>query len=275
MTIRPPQGWADLGLRELWGYRELLYFLTKREFQIRYKQSLLGVAWAVVQPLALAFIFALFFGKLANVALPPSSNGDEVPFAVFAIVGLVPYLFMSQAFSQTALSLVTDAGLLSKVYFPRLAIPVAKSLGLMLDLGIALCVIFVMIALYGVAVAGHVYLVPLFLLLGIVTAFGFGTLFAAINVKYRDVTLLVPMLVNVMLFITPVAYPGSLVTGNWAYLYALNPMVTVINGLRWALLGMEAPLWGEVAVSVGAALALLTVAVVYFRRTEHYFADIV
>jgi lipopolysaccharide transport system permease protein len=270
VLIQPPRGWSDLGLRELWNFRELLYFLTKRELQIRYKQSLFGIAWAVLQPLTLAFIFALFFGKLAGIEIP-----GDTPFAVFAIAGLVPYLFMAQAISQTAGSLVADASLLSKVYFPRLAIPLAKTGGLMLDLAIALVVVFVVIAAYGAGVSGMVWLVPAFLALGIVTAFSLGTLFASINVKYRDVALVVPMFVQIMLFVTPVVYPSTLVTGNWQYVYSLNPMVSVVDGIRWALLGQPAPLVGEVAASVGAALLLLVVAILYFRRTEQFFADVV
>jgi lipopolysaccharide transport system permease protein len=270
VTIRPPRGWRDIGLRELWAYRELLFFLAKREIQIRYKQSLFGIGWAVLQPLSLAFIFALFFGVVLKVEPP---NG--IPYTVFAIVGVVPWLFMSQTFSQTSLSLVQDAGLLSKVYFPRLAIPLAKSLSLLLDLAISLVLMVLVTLLYGVPISTMAWLVPAFLFLGVLTAFGLGTLFASINVKYRDVTLIVPMITQVMLFITPIAYPVSYITGDWKYLYAVNPMVSVIDGIRWALLDQPAPLPGTVAISVAVTVVLCTVAVLYFRRTEQYFADIV
>ena len=269
VRIRPPRRWQGIDLPTLVEYRELIYFLAKRELQIRYKQSVFGVGWAVLQPLVIAFVFTLFFGQVAGV---PS---EGFPFPVFAIVGLVPWLFTSQAVGQSAGSLVADANLISKVYFPRLALPISKALGLLLDLCIGLVVMLAVMAVYGVGVSSMAWLAPAFLLLGVLTAFGVGTLFAAVNVRYRDVTLIVPVLLQIWIFASPVIYPGSLVSGPLQYLWAINPMVSVLDGIRWSLLGASAPDPLMVAISLAAALTVLTVAIFYFRRTEQFFADVI
>jgi lipopolysaccharide transport system permease protein len=269
IAIRPPSRRQGLGLRTLAEYHELIYFLTKRELQIKYKQSLFGVGWAILQPLAIAFVFALFFGRVAGI------GSEGFPYPVFAIVALVPWLFTSQAIGHAANSLVTDANLISKVYFPRLVLPISKALGLTLDFAIAMCVVLAVMAAYGVGVYHMAWLVPAFLLLGVLTAFGGGTLFAATNVRYRDVALIVPVLLQIWIFATPVIYPGGLITGPLQYVYALNPMVSVIEGVRWALLGATAPDPLVVAISFASALTVLAVAVIYFRRTEQFFADII
>ncbi|HEX6586570.1 MAG TPA: ABC transporter permease [Solirubrobacterales bacterium] len=268
-VVAPPRGWRAFDFGELWGHRDLVYFLTKRELQIRYRQSFFGIGWAVLQPITLTFIFALFFGKLVNL-------DTSIPYAVFAVAGLVPWLFTAQAVTNCANSLVKDAELISKVYFPRLAVPLALSLSLIVDLGFALVVLLVMTLLYDVSIASTFYLVPAFLLLGVFTTFALGTLFAAINVKYRDVQLVVPMLVQIMFFITPVIYPTSLVvTGDWRYLYALNPLTSVLEGLRWALFDTAYPGTGVIAISVASAVVLALLALWYFRRTEQFFADLI
>ena len=269
VTIRPPSGLASLRFNDLWEYRELVYFLTKRELQIRYKQSVFGVSWAVLQPLTLAFIFTIFFGVLANV---PS---EGFPYPVFALAGLVPWLFISQTVSQAATSLVGDSNLLSKVYFPRLVLPLARGLSLLVDLVIALAILVLMTLAYGEGLEPTLVLVPAFLALAVVTALGVGILLAALNVRYRDVTIAVPLIVQVWLFTSPIIYPGSLVEGAWRYVYALNPIVSVVDGVRWALLGAAAPLPGAVAISAAVALAVTAAGVVYFRMTEHYFADLI
>jgi lipopolysaccharide transport system permease protein len=269
LLIVPARRWEGFALGELWEYRELLYFLTKRQLQIRYKQSIFGVAWAVAQPVALAFLFALFFGHLAEV---PS---EGVPYPAFALAGLASWIFVSQATTQTAGSLVGDANLLSKVYFPRLLIPTAKVLSLLVDLAISLLVATIAVLLYGLGVRIEWLTVPLFLVLALVTALGVGTCFAALNVKYRDVSVAVPLVTQLWLFATPVVYPGSLITGTWQYVYALNPMVSVIQGMRWALLGTAPPTAGVLAISLASGLAILLAALVYFRRTERTFADII
>jgi lipopolysaccharide transport system permease protein len=268
-VIRAPRRWGWPSGKELWEYRDLLYFLTKRELQIRYKQSFFGVSWAVLQPLVLAFIFALVFGLFVKTPT------EGLPVAVFMVAGLVPWLFFSQSVMLGANSLVVDADLISKVYFPRIAIPVAKALSLIIDLVIAFFVVIVVGLIYGETISSNVYLVPAFVLLGLVTTFAVSSLAAAVNVKYRDVQLVMPMLVQVLLFVTPVVYPGTKISGDWKYLYAINPMSSVLDGVRWAIFDTTAPGWGTVAVSVASALILLVVALSYFRRTEHYFADFV
>jgi lipopolysaccharide transport system permease protein len=267
--IKPPRRWGWPSGSELWEYRDLLYFLTKRELQIRYKQSFFGISWAVLQPLVLAFIFALVFGIFVKTPT------DGLPVAVFMVAGLVPWLFFSQSVMLGANSLVLDADLISKVYFPRIAIPVAKALSLIIDLVIAFFVVIVVGLIYGETISSNVYLLPAFVLLGLVTTFAISSLAAAVNVKYRDVQLVMPMLVQVLFFVTPVIYPGSVISGGWQYLYAINPMSSVLDGIRWSVFNTPAPGITEVAISTGVALILLTVSLSYFRRTEHYFADFV
>jgi lipopolysaccharide transport system permease protein len=270
VVIRPPSRWGSLGLREVWQARELLYFLVRRDILVRYKQSVLGILWAVGQPLALALIFWIFFGQLAGIK---PSNG--LPYPVFAFAALVPWMFVSLGVTGAAQSLVGDANLLAKIYFPRLALPLAKIGALLVDLGIALGVLLVMMLAFGIGIVPQIVALPLFLALGVVTALGVGTLFAALNVRYRDVTVLVPLLVQVWLFATPVVYPATLVHGALQYVYALNPMATVVTGARWALLDATPPAVGSVAISVAVAFTIVAVALVYFRRTQHYFADVI
>ena len=267
--IKAPRRWGWPSGKELWEYRDLLYFLTKRELQIRYKQSFFGISWAVLQPLVLAFIFALVFGLFVKTPT------EGLPVAVFMVAGLVPWLFFSQSVMLGANSLVLDADLISKVYFPRIAIPVAKALSLIIDLVIAFFVVIVVGLIYGETISSNVYLLPAFVLLGLVTTFAISSLAAAVNVKYRDVQLVMPMLVQVLFFITPVFYPGSVISGGWQYLYAVNPMSSVLDGIRWSIFDTPAPGITEVAISTAVALVLLAVSLSYFRRTEHYFADFV
>lgn len=269
LVIRPPGRWGGLALGEVWAYRELLYFLCKRDVLIRYKQSLLGIAWAVLQPLTLALIFWLFFGRLAGIA------SDGIPYPVFSLGALVAWNFVSQAVTQGAQSLVADANLLAKVYFPRLVVPIARILSLLVDLAVALLVLAVFMAAYAIAPPLQVLLLPLFLLLGLAIALGCGTFLAALNVKYRDVAVIVPLLVQMWLFLTPVVYPASLVGGAWKYVYALNPMVAVVSGARWALFDTPAPTWGEIGIALAVTAVALTAAVAYFRRTERFFADVI
>jgi lipopolysaccharide transport system permease protein len=263
--IAPPRR-VEWPTRELWEFRDLIYFLTKRELQIRYKQSYFGIAWAVMQPLTLAFLFALVFGTFFHA-------NYGIPTAVFVVAGVVPWLFTAQAVGMSADSLVLDSDLISKVYFPRLAIPIAKALSLVLDLVVAFGVVIVIALVYGVGIEATIYLVPAFLVLSVITTFALGSLLAAINVKYRDVQLVTPMVIQVLFFLTPVIYPSTKVPGDWKYLYAVNPLSTVIDGIRWAMFGLPAPSWGVVGVSVASALVLLVLSMTYFQRTERFFAD--
>jgi lipopolysaccharide transport system permease protein len=268
-VIRPPRRWSWPGAAELWEYRDLLYFLTKRELQIRYKQSFFGVSWAIFQPLVLGFIFALIFGTILDT---PTAG---LPVAVFMVAGLVPWLFTSQAITLGATSLVLDADLISKVYFPRIALPLAKALSLVFDLAFAFFVVIVFGLIYGVTPSTSIWLAPAFLALGVVTTFAVSALSAAVNVKYRDVQLIMPMLVQVIFFASPVIYPASAVHGTWSYIYAINPLSTVLEGFRWAVFDTPAPGGAEVLISIGSAVLLLGFALSYFQRTERYFADLV
>jgi lipopolysaccharide transport system permease protein len=268
-TIRPPSRWGGLRLGDLWDSRELVYFLTKRELQIRYKQSVFGVAWAVLQPVALAVIFALFFGRLADV---PSAG---VPYTLFALAALVPWLFVSSSTLQAAQSLVADANLVSKVHFPRLVIPLGRVLSLVVDLAVGLVVLLIVAALWDVTPSVRAFAAAGFLVLALVTALAGGILFSALNVRYRDVGVAIPLLVQIWLFATPVIYPGALVEGAAKYVYALNPMVSVVEGFRWAVLGTDAPEPAQIVISSAVAIAGLVGGVAYFRRTEQFFADVI
>jgi lipopolysaccharide transport system permease protein len=268
-VIRPPRRWTWPGAAELWEYRDLIYFLTKRELQIRYKQSFFGVSWAIFQPLVLGFIFALIFGTILDT---PTAG---LPVAVFMVAGLVPWLFTSQAITLGATSLVLDADLISKVYFPRIALPLAKALSLVFDLVFAFFVVIAFGLIYGVTPSTSIWLAPAFLALGVVTTFAVSALSAAVNVKYRDVQLIMPMLVQVIFFASPVIYPASAIHGTWQYIYAINPLSTVLEGFRWAVFDTPAPGGTEILISVGSAVLLLGFALSYFQRTERYFADLV
>jgi lipopolysaccharide transport system permease protein len=269
IVVRPPARWAGFGFAELWRYRELLYFLTKRELQVRYKQSVFGVAWAILQPLTYAALFTLF----------ARANGDVVPgvpYPVFALAAMVPWIFVAQAVGQASISLVGDANLLTKVYFPRLLLPLAKGLSFLVDLALALAILIVFELLYGVSPTWGLLALPAFLLLAFVTALGVGILMGALNVKYRDVAVAIPLLVQLWFFsMLPLIYLGDTFGGVWRYVYALNPIVTVIEGVRWGFVGTDAPALGTATVSTAVALVILFLGVVYFRRTEQFFADVV
>lgn len=268
-VIRPRSRWAALGTRELWAYRELVYFLTWRDVKVRYKQTILGVAWAILQPLLTMVVFSLFFGRLAGI---PS---DDVPYPLFSFAALVPWWFFANAITQSSNSLVSGANLLRKIYFPRLVMPTASVLAGVIDLLVATTVLFLMMAWYGILPNWTALWLPLLFLLELATALGAGFWLSALNVQFRDVRYAVPFLVQLWMFATPIAYPSSIVPESWRGLYALNPMVGVIEGSRWALLGTETAPGPMVLVSAFAALALLISGALYFRRTERMFADIV
>jgi len=269
IVIRPSTGWAPLHLRELWEYRELLYFLTWRDIKVRYKQTALGATWAVLQPLLTMVVFSVFFGRLAKV---PS---DGLPYPIFAYCGLVPWTYFATALSQSANSLVDHGRLITKVYFPRLLVPAASVIAGLVDLGIALVVLVGMLLFYGVAPGPAVVTLPLFILLAAATALAVGLWLSALNVQYRDVRYTLQFLIQFWLFATPVAYPSSLVPQRWRILYGLNPMTGVVEGFRWALLGKgEAP-GALLAVSVLTVAAALIGGLFYFRRMERAFADTV
>jgi lipopolysaccharide transport system permease protein len=267
--IRPSTGWRAIDLRELWAYRELLYFLVWRDIKVRYKQTALGASWAVIQPFFTMIIFSLFFGRLAGV---PS---DDVPYPIFSFAALVPWTFFANGLTMSGNSLVGSQELIRKVYFPRLSIPIATVLAGLVDFAIAFVVLLAMMAWYDVVPGVKVLLVLPLLLLAMVTALGVGLWLAALNVQYRDVKYVIPFLTQVWLFATPIAYPSSLLPEQWRAVYAINPMVGVVEGFRWALLGTDTAPGPMVLVSSLTAILLLVGGAFYFRRLERTFADVV
>jgi lipopolysaccharide transport system permease protein len=267
--IRPSPGWAQPNFRELWRYRELLYFLVWRDVKVRYKQTVLGAAWAIIQPLATMALFSVFFGRLARM---PS---DGVPYPVFAFAALIPWTFFSNGLLLSTGSLVGSQQLIKKVYFPRLAIPVAAVLSSLVDLAPALAVLLAFMLFYGIVPGPTaLWILPL-LLLALVACLGVGLWLSALNVRYRDIRQAAPFLVQLWLFATPIAYPSSLIEQPWRTIYAINPMVGVVEGFRWALLRTDTAPGGMIVASALAALALLAGGALYFRRMERTFADIV
>jgi len=269
VIIEPPRRWVPLDLRELWDQRELVYFLSWRDIKVRYKQTALGASWAILQPVFGMVVFSVFFGKLARI---PS---DGLPYPLWSFAGLVPWTFFSQGLTQSANSLVMSQNLLRKVYFPRLAIPIATVLSAAVDLALAFIVLLAMMAFYGVyPTAKAVFVIPL-AALAFVAALGAGLWLAALSVRYRDVRYVVPVLVQFWLFATPIAYPSSLLPGNWRVLYAINPMTGVAEGFRWALLGANTAPAATLVVSTVAAIVILIGGAYYFRSMERTFADLV
>ena len=268
-VIRASRGWVPPNLRELWQYRELVYFLIWRNVKVRYKQTTLGIAWAILQPVATMLVFSLFFGKLAEM---PS---DGLPYPMFALAALVPWTFFANGLTQSASSVVQDEQLIRKVYFPRLAIPISTVLSGVVDFLLAFAVLLVMLPFYGILPSANVIWLPLLLVLAFVSTLGVGLWLSALNVRYRDVRHATPFLTQFWLFATPIAYPSSLVPESWRTLYGVNPMVGVVEGFRWALLGVDTHPGPMIAVSTVTALAILAGGVLYFRSMERYFADIV
>ena len=267
--IQPSKGWTSLRLGELWEYRELLYFLVWRDIKVRYKQTVLGAAWAVIQPFFTMVVFSIFFGRLANT---PS---DNIPYPIFSYAALVPWTFFANGLLNSATSLVTNSNLITKVYFPRLVIPMSAVLAGVVDFVLAFAVLLGMMLVYGITPTANVVWLPLLLLLALVTSLGVGLWLSAMNVKFRDVRYTVPFLVQFWLFATPIAYPSSLLAEPWRTLYGINPMVGVVEGFRWALLGVDTAPGPTIIVSAIVAVALLVSGAFYFRRLEKSFADVV
>jgi lipopolysaccharide transport system permease protein len=269
IRIEPSEGWVSLKLRELWEYRELLYFLIWRDVKVRYKQTVLGAAWAVIQPFFTMVVFSVFFGRLAKI---PS---DGVPYPIFSYVALVPWNFFSQGLSQSSNSLVGGARLIKKVYFPRLAMPIATVLSGVVDFVLAFIVLLGMMLAYGIVPTVNALLLPFLLLLALIASLGVGLWLSALNVQFRDVRYTVPFITQFWLFATPIAYPSSLLPEPWRTLYGINPMAGVVEGFRWALLGTDTAPGPIIIISSLVALALLVSGAFYFRRMEKTFADVV
>ena len=267
--IEPPTRWPSIDLHELWQYRELLYFLTWRDIKVRYKQTVLGAAWAVIQPLFIMAVFSLFFGRLAGV---PS---DGLPYPVFTLCALLPWQLFAHALTEASNSLVGSQNLITKVYFPRLVVPISAVLGGLADFVIAFVILLGMLFFYGIVPGWQIVALPGLVLLAVMTALAVGLWLSALNVQYRDVRYTINFLVQFWLFATPVAYPSSIVPVKWRALYGLNPMVGVVDGFRWALTGRPESPGSVLLVSVIVVSVLLVGGLYYFRRLEQQFADII
>ncbi|HSM54650.1 MAG TPA: ABC transporter permease [Candidatus Sulfomarinibacteraceae bacterium] len=267
--IKPSHGWVPIDFRELWEYRDLLYFFVWRDIKVRYKQTILGVSWAIIQPFFTMVIFSIFFGRLAQV---PS---DDLPYPLFSYAALVPWTFFANALTQASNSLVMNASMVKKIYFPRLLMPSATIFAGVVDFFLAFLVLLGMMVAFGYAPTANTVWLPLFLLLALVTSLGVGIWLTALNVQFRDVRYTVPFLTQAWLFATPIAYPSSLLEEPWRTLYGINPMAGVVEGFRWALLGTDTAPGPIIIVSAIVATIIMVSGVYYFRRMEKRFADIV
>lgn len=269
IVIRPTRGLFSLQVHELWAYRELLYFLIWRDIKVRYSQTALGAAWAILQPVLSMVVFTVFFGNFAKI---PS---DGVPYPIFAYTALLPWNLFANGLSNATSSVVGNANLISKVYFPRLIVPLSATVSGVVDFAIAFVILLGMMVWYGIRPTIGVLALPVFLLLALLTALGVGLWLTALNVKYRDVRYVIPFLIQIWMFISPVVYPVSVIPERWRLLYSLNPIAGAIEGFRWALLGRASPHFGTMVMSAIGVLLLLFSGIVYFKNMERTFADLV
>lgn len=268
VVIEPSKNWFDLNLRDLWHYRDLLYILTERDIKVRYKQTILGALWAIIQPLFTMLIFTLFFGRLAGI---PS---DGIPYPIFAYAGLLPWTFFANAVVNSGNSLIGNSNLITKVYFPRMVIPISSVGSGLVDFAIAFILLIGLMIYYGVGLTVNILLLPILVLLTTMLALGVGMWMSALNVKYRDIRHALPFMIQIGMFLTPIIYPMSLVGGKWKWLLALNPMAGQIEGYRSAFLGKEID-WGSLGISSFITMIILLYSVYNFNRMEKEFADIV
>lgn len=275
LILRPTRGLASLNLRDLWIYRELIYFLVWRDIKVRYKQTALGAAWAILQPLLQMLVFNFLFGRVAKM------DTGGIPYPIFSYAALLPWGLFSKAIGEAGRSLVSNRNMITKIYFPRLVIPLSSVVSGAVDFALAFLVLIGIIAYYDLApgqsyqfhLTAAVWALPLFLLLALVTALGVSLWLSAMNVTYRDVGYVLPFLTQMWFFLTPIVYSARVISPNWQIVYALNPMVGVVDGFRWALLGTQSPLGPRLIVSAAVALALLVSGMFYFRNMEKTFAD--
>jgi lipopolysaccharide transport system permease protein len=269
IILRPSRGWIPLNLKDLWVFRELIYFLTWRDIKVRYKQTVLGAAWAVLQPLINMVVLTMIFGNLAKLST------DNIPRPIFTFTALLPWGLFSKALTDAGRSMLANRSMITKVYFPRLIIPLSSVLGGLLDFFIQFVILLGMMFYYRISPTSAVWTLPFFLLLSLVTAFGFGLWLSALNVLYRDVGYILPFLTQVWMLVTPVAYSAKSIPEKWQFLYAVNPMVGVVEGFRWALLGAQPPPAATLWISAVISVVLLISGMYYFRRMERTFADMV
>lgn len=269
VLLRPSRGWSPLNLHELWAFRELIYFLTWRDIKVRYKQTVLGAAWAILQPLINMVVLSFIFGNLAKLST------DNIPRPIFTFTALLPWGLFSKALADAGRSMLANRSMITKVYFPRLIIPLSSVLGGLVDFAIQFAILLGMMFFYRITPTGAVWSLPFFVLLSLATAFGFGLWLSALNVLYRDVGYILPFLTQIWMLVTPVAYSAKVVPAEYQFLYALNPMVGVVEGFRWALLGARPPDSLTLAVSTVISVIVLISGMYYFRRMERTFADMV
>lgn len=268
-VVKPPSPWPSLHLRELWEYRDLLLILVWRDIKVRYKQTTLGAAWAILQPLLTMVVFSLLFGRVAKL---PS---EGIPYPIFTFAALLPWQLFAYALTESGNSLVSNQQLITKVYFPRLIIPLGAVLSGLVDFAIAFVVLLGMMLIYKVPLTLNILVLPVFVFLAVLTALTMGTWLSALNVEYRDVRYTIPFLTQFWMFATPIAYSSTLVPAAWRWLYSLNPMTGVVEGFRWALLGKQGFSLPYFLISTGAVLVLFITGLIYFRKMEDRFADIV
>jgi lipopolysaccharide transport system permease protein len=269
VLIRPISGWVPINLRDLWEYRELLYFLTWRDIKVRYKQTALGMAWVVLQPLLLMLVFTMFFGRL--VELP----SDGIPYPLFTYIALLPWQLFSRALNEGSMSLIAHERVITKTYFPRILLPASAVLASLIDFGIAFLVLIGFILFYGVHPGLAIFTLPVFVLLVVMTAFGVSLWLAAFNVLYRDVRYVLPFLTQLWMFATPIIYPVSVVPDSWRLLYSLNPMVGVVEGFRWAVLGNTSGMDAMFGLSALVVASVLGGGILYFQSVQQTFADVI
>lgn len=267
--IRPVRGWPSLGLRDLWAYRELFYFFTWRDLKVRYKQTVIGAVWAVLQPFLMMVVFTVFFGNLAGL------SSDGAPYAVFIFAALLPWTLFSSALTQAGMSVVSNPSLVTKVYFPRLIIPIASTLSKVVDFLLSCVVMAGLMAYYDVVPTIWVLILPLLFLLTMATALAAGLWLAALNARYRDFVYIIPFLVQTWFFLTPIVYSTQILPAQFTFIYGLNPMVGVVQGFRWALLGQAAHVGPLLILSCVMVLVMFVGGLAYFKRTETIFADVV
>jgi lipopolysaccharide transport system permease protein len=269
IVIEPTQGWLTLELDDLWRYRELLYFLTWRDIKVRYKQTALGAAWAILQPLLTMLLFSVVFGYFAGL---PS---EGIPYPVFTLTALLPWQLFAYALTQSSTSLVNDKNLITKIYFPRLVIPLSSVLSALLDFAITLLLLVAMMLIYHIPMTWRLLTLPLFVGFALVTAMSVSLWLSALNVQYRDVRYTLPFLTQFWMYATPIAYSATIVPERFRWLYSLNPMTGVVEGFRWALLGTDSPVGLPILLSILAVIVLLVGGVMYFKHMEDSFADVV
>jgi lipopolysaccharide transport system permease protein len=269
--IKPTRGWASLNLKDIWRYRELVYFLTWRDLKVRYKQTLLGAAWAVISPIVTMIVYSLIFGRIAKL------DSEGIPYTVYTYTALLPWQLFAKAMNDAGRSMVSNKNMITKIYFPRLVIPMSSIVSGLVDFLVAFLVLIGMMFYYKITPTPAIWSLPLFLLLALVTALGVGLWFSAMNVQFRDVGYVLPFIINVWHYLTPVAYSAQYISARWQVVYSLNPMAGVVQGFRWALLGTDLGAQASITlpVSIGISILLFISGLFYFRRMERTFADVV